>query len=103
MRGLIGAGLGGVFLLAFVGVSFVTGASEKGGTEKDIPFPEIPRVTKEELKAMLEKGKVTLIDVRIEEQWRTSDQKLPGAVHEHPFEAKVWAAKYSKDEPLILY
>jgi hypothetical protein len=103
MKGLTAAVLGALLCLALVGTSLVIGATEKTATDQAIPFPEIARMTKEQLRDLLGKQKIVLLDTRPEEQWRSSDQMLPGAVHENPFEVKSWAEKYSKDDTLILY
>lgn len=103
MKGLTAAVLGVLLCFAFVGTSLVIGATEKAGPDQVIPFPEIPRMTKEQVRDLLGKRKIVLLDTRPEEQWRSSDQMLPGATHENPFEVKSWAGKYSKDDTLILY
>jgi len=73
------------------------------GPEKDLPFPEIPRITTKETYMLMEDSDVAIIDVRSTEQWRYSDQKLPHAVHEDPFDAESWAHKYRKDQTIIIY
>jgi hypothetical protein len=103
MKGLTATVLGALLCLGFVGTSPVSGATEKTGTDQAIPFPEIRRMPKEQLKNLLGKEKIVILDTRPEEQWRASDQMLPGAVHENPFDVKSWANKYSKDDMLILY
>ncbi len=61
------------------------------------------KITKEELKAMLDDSSVTVIDARIEKDWKTSDEKIKGAVWEDPDDVKKWAGKYSKDKTIVLY
>ena len=80
------------------GSSTVSGASQE-----TIPFPEVPRISKEEVKELLGKSGAILLDCRPDEQWRASEQKLPGAVHENPLETKTWASKYPKDAKIIVY
>jgi hypothetical protein len=73
------------------------------GPARDLPFPEIPRITAKETLPLLGDPNVTIIDARPLEQWRYSDQKIPHAVHEDPLEVESWAPKYSKDTTMIIY
>jgi rhodanese-related sulfurtransferase len=52
---------------------------------------------------MLGQPGVVLLDVRPEAQWRVSEMKLPGAVHEDPAKVQSWAHKYPKDAKIVLY
>jgi hypothetical protein len=83
----------GVFLsLAVTGVS-----------AKEIPFPDIPRITKEELTSMLGNPDVIILDVRIEDQWQDADGKIVRAIHEDPEKYESWADKYPKGKTFVLY
>ena len=62
-----------------------------------------PRMTKEELKPMLGKPDLVVIDIRLEEQWKFSNRKIPGAVHENPTVPDTWMKKYPKDKTLVFY
>ncbi len=64
---------------------------------------EPPRISKEELKALLGKLDVVIIDVRIASDWTDSDQKIAGAVREEPADVKSWTDKYRKDMTTVLY
>jgi len=65
---------------------------------------EVLRMTKEELKEMLGKPDVIIIDVRATLDWQESGQKILGAVREEPDKAaKSWAEKYPKDKLIVLY
>jgi hypothetical protein len=65
---------------------------------------EAPRITKEELKAMLGKPDLIIIDVRTISDWQRSKEKIKGAIRENPEEStKAWAAKYPKDKTIVLY
>jgi predicted sulfurtransferase len=65
---------------------------------------EVPRISKEDLKAMLGKPDVIILDVRLQEQWEVADQKIPGAVHENPAQdVTAWMNKYPKDKTIVLY
>ena len=63
----------------------------------------VPRMTKEELKALLGKPGVSVLDVREDGDWRGSDRKLAGALREEPFSPDSWMAKYPKDQTVVLY
>ena len=82
-----------VLLLISVGVVWSTWAVSE----------DAPRMTKDELKAMLGNPDLTIIDVRYGKDWTGSDMKIKGAVREEPGEVKSWAAKYRKDKPIVLY
>jgi hypothetical protein len=60
-------------------------------------------MSKEQLKEIAGKPGVVVLDCRPEEQWRGSEQVLPGAVHENPMEVKAWAGKYAKDSTIVMY
>jgi len=64
---------------------------------------EAPRMTKEELKGLMGKPDVVLIDVRAQSDWDGSKEKIQGAVREDPKKVKEWASKYPKDKTLIFY
>ena len=64
---------------------------------------DIPRITAEELKAMLGDPDLVIIDVRVERDWMASTLKIPGAVWEDFFEVETWAGKYPKDKTIVLY
>ncbi|MDH4231889.1 MAG: rhodanese-like domain-containing protein [Nitrospirota bacterium] len=63
----------------------------------------IPKITGEELKAMLGEPDLVVIDVRIERDWESATLKIPGAVWEDYFEVETWAKKYPKDKTIVLY
>ena len=74
------------------------GFSLVGGADK------IPRMTKEQLKEMLGKPEVIVLDVRATGDWEKTQMKIQGAVREDPNKAtKSWAEKYGKDKTLGLY
>jgi hypothetical protein len=98
MKRLLAVMFGLILSLGIGGSSLVSGAGQE-----NVPFPEVPRITKEELKDLLGKPDVVLLDCRPDEQWRTAEQKLPGAIHENPLEVASWAPKYSKDAKIIIY
>ena len=64
---------------------------------------DVPRMTKEELKASMSKPDVIIIDVRSGRDWTDSDQKIKGAVRENPGAIQSWTNKYPKDKTLVFY
>ncbi len=64
---------------------------------------DVPRMTKDELRAMLDNPDLVVIDVRIQSNWADSDLKIKGAVREDPETFDSWANKYPKDKTLVLY
>ena len=63
---------------------------------------EIPRMTKEELKANLDNDDVVIIDVRTPKDYDTSDRKIRGAVRENPMDVRYWTP-YPKKKIIVLY
>ncbi len=64
---------------------------------------EIPRMTKQALRAVMGQPNVVIIDVRLGRDWTESDSKIKGAVREDPQSIPAWAGKYSKDKTLVFY
>jgi hypothetical protein len=64
---------------------------------------EVPRMSKEELRAMLGNPAVVIIDVRSGKDWEASQTKIKGAVREEPRQAKSWADKYDRNKTYVLY
>jgi rhodanese-related sulfurtransferase len=64
---------------------------------------EAPRMTKEELKAMLDSPNLIVIDVRTQQSWKEDDLKIKGTVREDPEAVESWANKYPKDKTLVFY
>jgi len=63
----------------------------------------VPTMTKEELKGMLENSDVAVLDVRIGKDWDASEFKIQGADRTNPKKFKDWREKYPKDKTLVLY
>jgi rhodanese-related sulfurtransferase len=82
-----------LIIFVFTMVFFTTFAMSKN----------VPRMTKEELKAMMDNSDLSIIDVRYGKDWTGSDIKIKGAVRENPDDVKSWADKYGKDKILVLY
>ena len=83
-------------LTAFLSLLFI-GAGETP-TEKNAP-----KMTKEQLKPLLGRSDLVVLDLRLDEQWRFSNRKIPGAVHENPRVPSTWMDKYPKDKTIVLY
>ena len=66
--------------------------------------PEAPRITKEQLLAMMGNQDVVILDVREPGSWKDSQWKIKGAVREDPIkDVKAWAEKYPQNRTLVLY
>jgi rhodanese-related sulfurtransferase len=64
---------------------------------------DAPRMTKDELKALLLNSDVILLDVRSGSDWKDSDLKIQGAIREEPGQINSWSKKYSKEKIIVLY
>jgi len=63
---------------------------------------EVPKMTKEELKANLNKEDFVVIDVRTPKDYDNSGQKISGAIRENPMDVRYWEP-YPKDKTIVLY
>jgi rhodanese-related sulfurtransferase len=63
----------------------------------------VPRITKEELRAMLGDPAFIILDVRLGQEWSSSDKQIQGAVREDPRDFASWMNKYPKDKTLVFY
>ena len=64
---------------------------------------DVPRISKDQLKAELGSPDVILIDVRTESDWKQSNEKIAGAVRMDPETVDTWAATLPKAKEIILY
>ena len=64
---------------------------------------EVPRISKEDLKELLGKPDVVIVDVRTGSDWNDSTVKIKGAVREEPDKVDSWIEKYPRDKTLVLY
>jgi rhodanese-related sulfurtransferase len=60
-------------------------------------------MTKEQLRALLGKPNVIVIDVRSNYDWDSSKTKIKGAVREEGMKFASWMNKYPKDKTIVLY
>lgn len=85
-------------LLAAIGIFIVLIGCKKIQSAQDIP-----RISKDELKAKLGSPNMVLIDVRTGSDWKESGEKITGAVRMDPETVDTWAATLPKDKEIILY
>jgi hypothetical protein len=64
---------------------------------------DVPKMSKEELQAILGNPDVIVIDVRSPGDWAPSNTKIKGAIREDPPKVSSWMEKYPKDKALIFY
>jgi len=65
---------------------------------------KVPRMTKEQLKELVGKPDLVILDVRSSSDWGKGQTKILGAVREDPGKpTKIWAEKYAKDKTIVLY
>ena len=64
---------------------------------------EVPKISKEDLRELLGKPEVIVIDVRLSGDLADSDSKIKGAIHEDPRNVETWMDKYPKDKTLVFY
>ena len=69
-----------------------------------IASEKVPRMSKEQLKEMVGKPDVVILDVRSSSDWGKDQTKILGAIREDPNKpTKSWAEKYGKDKTIVLY
>ena len=64
---------------------------------------DVPRIKKDELKAMLDNADLVILDVRVQSDWKGDALKIKGALREDPESVKSWAEKYPRDKTFVLY
>jgi rhodanese-related sulfurtransferase len=85
-------------LLAILGVLVVVIGCMHMQSAKDVP-----RITKEELKAKLGSPNLVLLDVRAKSDWEESHEKITGALRMNPDTVDTWADTLPKDKEIVLY
>ena len=63
----------------------------------------VSRISREEVKAILGRPDVVILDVRIEEEWKKSEWKIRGAIHQDPEKIREWSNHYPKEKTYIFY
>jgi rhodanese-related sulfurtransferase len=89
-------------VIAVFGMALIMGAVLLlAGTDASA---QVPRMSKEELKAMLGNPDVIIIDVRQPVDLAKSNMMIKGAIREDPKqEVKSWVDKYPKHKTIVLY
>jgi len=83
-----------VFALALMTMSVAGMAVDDG----------VPRITKEELKAKMDKGEdVIVLDVRTGGSYTSSKIKIKGAVRFVPNDIDVWSKSLPKNKEIVTY
>ena len=86
--------LAGLFIFYFVIILCFWSAAQAADVE---------RVTKEQLKAMIEEINPIIIDVRLEKHWENSPYKIKGAIRGNPEAFQSWSTTHPKTSVLVLY
>jgi rhodanese-related sulfurtransferase len=60
-------------------------------------------ISKTELKAMMDKDDLVILDVRSSAAWEGSNKKITSAVRENAGKVSEWMQKYPKETKLVLY
>jgi rhodanese-related sulfurtransferase len=88
------AAYAGVLIMTMIGMSLAAA----GRAAEDAP-----RITKEEVKALLADTGVVILDARTGASWEGSDKKIKGAVRVDPDKVASWANSVSKDKKVVVY
>lgn len=88
-----------ILIFLFVALILLACAGREAALSQD----QVPRISKEDLKAKLGNPDVTIIDVRQDADWAESEMKIRGAVREEPKDFAQWSGKYPKNGVLVLY
>lgn len=65
--------------------------------------PEYTRTTTVDALKALDPAGVTIVDVRLKEDFEASPAMIPGAVHHDPEAIADWASRLPKDKPVVVY
>lgn len=84
-----------VLLLVLAMVLTSTGLSQAG--------TDVPLITTDELKAMLDDPNLLVLDVRRGKDWKSSEFKIKGATYAKPEAYDTWAGTYPKTKKVVLY
>ena len=84
-----------VLLLSLALVLMSMGVSPAGS--------DVPLMTTDELKAMLDDPDVLILDVRRGKDWTSSEFKIKGAIYAKPKAYDEWANAYPKTKKIVLY
>ena len=62
-----------------------------------------PKISKEQLKEMLDNSDVIILDVRTSEDWQKSEFKIKGAIRRRPKLFDSWESEFPRGKTLVLY
>jgi hypothetical protein len=85
-------------LIAMLGVFVMFMACTYG-----IHTKEVPRISKDVLKAKLGSPGLVLLDVRSKTDWEKSSEKITGAIRMDSETVDVWSGTFAKDKEIVLY
>lgn len=83
-----------ILLLALLLVLTSVGLSHAG---------DVPLMTTDELKAMLDTPDLLILDVRRGKDWKSSEFKIKGASHYKPENYNEWVSSIPKSKKIVLY
>ena len=63
----------------------------------------VPKISKEQLKEMLDNSDVIILDVRTSEDWQKSEFKIKGAIRKRPKLFDSWANEFPRVKDFVLY
>ena len=86
------------FVLFAASLLFFTALASSGLGAGAAP---VPKMAKEELKALLGSADLVLLDVRF--GGNAAPSRIVGAVYEDPENVDSWAGKYSRGKKIVLY
>lgn len=64
---------------------------------------EVPRMTVDEIKGLLDDPAIIVLDVRTEKDWQAADVKIRGAVRKDPKKVADWAGELDRTKAYVLY
>ena len=63
----------------------------------------VPRISIQQLKDIMGKKDLAILDTRPLTQWKASSEKIPGAVHHSSFQVSEWSDEYNKNATIVTY
>lgn len=90
-----------MILVVLMGMALVL-LTTTAGISASADIKDVPRMSKDELRAQLNNPDVVVIDVRSGQDWKSSEFKIKGAKRENPDNVS-WAGKYKKTTTIVLY
>lgn len=91
-----------LLVVAFV-LGVVLGIGSAGGATQAFAATDVQTITKETLRAKLASHEYTILDVRSDSHWNSSENKIPGAIRLPSEKLNIWAQNFHKNTPIVLY